>query len=75
MKETWPSRLRCSKRTTDFAVVVIPVADRHHNYAVWVVARFMSESVNGRDDRRHARRIGATDLGEDLLRPRGRNSR
>jgi len=33
----------------DYAVVVIPVANRHHNYAVSVVAHFMSESVNGRD--------------------------
>ena len=33
----------------DFAVVVIPVASRHHNYATSVVAHLMSESVNGRE--------------------------
>lgn len=33
----------------DFAVVVIPVARRHHNYAVGVVAHLMSESINGRE--------------------------
>jgi hypothetical protein len=33
----------------DFAVVVIPVAERHHNYAVGVVAHLMSESINGRE--------------------------
>jgi hypothetical protein len=33
----------------DFAVVVIPVANRHHNYATSVVAHLMSESVNGRE--------------------------
>ena len=33
----------------DFAVVVIPVANRHHNYATAVVAHLMSESVNGRE--------------------------
>jgi hypothetical protein len=37
------------EETTDFAVVVIPVADRHHDYAAWVSSRFMSEEVNGRD--------------------------
>ena len=33
----------------DFAIVVIPVADRHHNYSVGVVAHLMSESINGRE--------------------------
>jgi len=37
------------EENADFAVVVIPVADRHHNYAVSVVAHFMSESTNGRE--------------------------
>lgn len=34
---------------SDFAVVVIPVANRHHVYSTVVVSRFMSESVRGRD--------------------------
>jgi hypothetical protein len=37
------------EENADFAVVVIPVASRHHNYAVSVVAHLMSESVRGRD--------------------------
>lgn len=37
------------EENADFPVVVIPVANRHHNYGVSVVAHFMSESVNGRD--------------------------
>lgn len=34
---------------TEVAIVVIPVAARHHNYATLVVARLMSESMRGRD--------------------------
>jgi hypothetical protein len=30
-------------------VVVIPIADRHRDYASWVSARFLSEEVKGRD--------------------------
>ena len=37
------------EEATDFTVVVIPVADRHHDYAAWVSARFMSEEINGRE--------------------------
>ena len=37
------------EEATDFTVVVIPVADRHHDYAAWVSARFMSEKINGRE--------------------------
>jgi len=37
------------EENADFAVVVVPVASRHHNYAVSVVAHLMSESVRGRD--------------------------
>ncbi len=37
------------EENADFAVVVVPVAARHHNYAVSVVAHLMSESVRGRD--------------------------
>ncbi len=37
------------EENADFAIVVIPVANRHHNYAVSVVAHLMSESVRGRD--------------------------
>ena len=37
------------EETAEFTVVVIPVADRHHDYAAWVGARFMSEEVNGRE--------------------------
>ncbi len=37
------------EQNADFAFVVIPVANRHHNYAVSVVAHLMSESVRGRD--------------------------
>jgi hypothetical protein len=33
----------------DFALVVIPVASRHHNYSTGVVAHLMSESINGRE--------------------------
>jgi len=34
---------------TEVAIVVIPVAARHHNYATLVVARLMSESMRGRN--------------------------
>lgn len=37
------------EETTDFTVVVIPVAARHRDYAAWVGARFMSEEVRGRE--------------------------
>jgi len=37
------------EENADFAVVVIPVADRHHNYSVSVVAHLMSESIRGRE--------------------------
>ena len=44
-----PRFVEVLEETTDFAVVVIPVAARHHDYAAWVSARFMSEEVNGRE--------------------------
>ena len=37
------------EENADFAVVVIPVASRHHNYSVSVVAHLMSESIRGRE--------------------------
>ena len=37
------------EENADFAVVVIPVADRHHNYSVSVVAHLMSRSIRGRE--------------------------
>lgn len=37
-----------TEEETEVAIVVIPVAARHHNYATLVVARLMSESMRGR---------------------------
>jgi len=37
------------EENSDFAVVVIPVANRHHNYSVSVVAHLMSKEIGGRE--------------------------
>jgi hypothetical protein len=37
------------EETAEFTVVVIPVADRHYDYAQWVAARLLSEEINGRE--------------------------
>jgi hypothetical protein len=37
------------EETAEFAVVVIPVAGRHEDYALWVAARLLSEEINGRE--------------------------
>jgi len=37
------------EETAEFTVVVVPVADRHEDYALWVAARLLSEEINGRE--------------------------
>jgi hypothetical protein len=37
------------EETAEFTVVVIPVADRHYDYAQWMAARLLSEEINGRE--------------------------
>ena len=37
------------EENSDFAVVVIPVAPRHHNYSVSVVAHLLSRTIRGRE--------------------------